>query len=603
MKRTNVFLSVALVLIMMLTACGGQSSPSTAQAPAGEAKVEDKATEAETTTTTENTATAEETATSDNVLRIALDQDIETLDSQQNTADYTASVAEGTTEALLREHNGEYLPGMAASYSTDDYITWTFVIRDDACWSDGTPITAQDFEYSWKTIFHRDEASKVTLFFEGLKNYPAVKAAVKEGKKGDDLKAVTDTLGVTAKDDRTLVVELEGARPWYLTNFSSTYFAPIKKDIFEANGIKYGSSKDLMAYNGPFMVEDWKYNESVRLVKNPNYWNKDNIKLDAVELYIVKDVEPRVNMFREGKVDVAKASSEYYQTMADQVFSEEGSSWRYILTNQSRRNADGQVVNKAISDLLANRDFISALSYAIDRTVLYSQVIVDPTIFATAQVVPGHTPLNNAASETFDAGRKRGGYTSPFSVTADEAKAKEYLKKAMDTLGYADASQIPTITLVCASNTDVVTICDFIRLSCEETLGIKIEVEPVEFNVRDSRIISGDYDLLIMGWGLDYADATSIYEVFSSNLFATGWPEANHDQYNTFVEYMDNIAAETDFDKRAELLLKAEDHLLKYGPFITLNFSGYATLKNSRVNNLGIRDMGARHDYTFVTVK
>lgn len=584
MKKAKLLLALGMAAALLLSACNGSTPPASSGAASSGASA------------------GSEPAAGGKVLRIALDQDIETLDAHQNTADYTAAVADGTNESLLREHNGEYLPGMAESYQTDDYVTWTFTIRENACWSDGTPITAHDFEYSWKTIFHRDEASKVTLFFEGLKNYGAVTAALKDGKKGEELTAITDTLGVTATDDRTLVVELEGPRPWYLTNFSSIYFAPINKALYEANTTKYGSSKELMAFNGPFMVQDWKFNESVTLVPNPNYWNAESIALEAVELYIVKDVEPRVNMFREGRVDVARASSEYYQTMADQVYAKEGSSWRYVLTNQHRVNAEEQLVNPAVSDLLANRDFVNAISYAFDRTVLYNQVVIDPTNFPAAYVVPGHTPLNNNSEETFDGGRTRLNLLSDIPLTADADRAKASLQKAMDALGYTDVSQLPTINLVCATGTDNVTICDFIRLSCEETLGIKIEVEPVEFNVRDSRIISGDYDLLIMGWGLDYADATSIYEVWSSNLFATGWPQAYPDQYATFVGMMEELGSSTDFTARGDKLLEAEAFLLQHGPFITLNFSGYATLKNDRVKDLSIRDMGARHDYTFASI-
>ncbi len=589
MKKGKILIALLLLLVMSLTACTGSG------------------TNTNTSTNTNSTGTAPTGGStvasgSDNILRMALEQDIETLDSQQNTADYTAAVAEGVTASLLREHDGKYLPDMAESYKTDDYITWTFKIRKDACWSDGTPITAHDFEYSWKQIFHRNEAAKVYGFFDGMKNYTTITKAVADGKTGDELNAVTDTLGVTAEDDQTLVVKLDSARPWYVANFASTYFAPIKKDIYEANGSKYGSSVDKMAYNGPFYVAEWNYNQNVTLKRNPKYWDKDSIKLDGVEIKIVKDVEPRVNMFRDGNVNFARATSEYYKTMSKNVVTYKGSSWSYILTNQNRRNKDGKVVNKVISGLLANRDFVNAISYSIDRSTLYGSVITDPGNFPTDVIVADKVPLNNGSEKTFGEGRTSRNFKSPVLLTADVAKAKESLKKAMDALGYTNVSQIPTISLVVAQGTDAASACQFVSLSVEQTLGIKIEVEPVEFGVRDSRIISGDYDLLMMGWGLDYPDASSIYAVWSSDLFATGWPTAHPDQYKAFVEMLKGANSMTDFAARGEKMLDLEAFLLDNGPFITMNLAGYSALMTPNVHEFYIRDAGTRFDYIYASM-
>lgn len=584
MKKNRLLVSLVLVLCLCLSACGTPSggTPSGSPAPS-------------------TSGTPAVTPAADNVLRMVLEQDIETLDSQQNTADYTAAVAEGITSSLLREHNGEYLYDMAESYSTDDFITWTFTIRDNAAWSDGTPITAHDFEYSWKQIFHRDEAGKVYGFFEGMKNYTAITQAMSDGLTGDALTAVTDTLGVTAVDDRTLVVELDNPRPWYVSNFASTYFAPIHQAVYEANGSKYGSSMEAMACNGPFYVSEWKYNESVTLERNPYYWDQEGVSLDGVELYIVKDVEPRVNMFRAGEANFTRATSEYYTTMSDNVVAYNGSSWSYLLTNQNRVDVNGSPVNTEISALLANRDFINAISDSIDRSVLYTAVITDPTKFATDIIVADGIRLNNGGEETFGEGRARRSYESPVALTMQEDRAKESLQKAMDTLGYASIDEIPTISLVVSQATDGVSMCEFISLSVEQTLGLKLEVEPVEFGVRDSRIISGDYDLLYMGWGLDYPDARSIYEVWYTDLFCTGWPTAHPDEFQEFVALMDSTQT-ADFAARGEALLDIEALLLDCGPFITLNLSGHAALMTDNVENFYIRDAGTRFDYIYTTL-
>jgi len=587
MKKTTRILALVLAAAMLLalTACGGNTAPEATTG--GNAGGEGATTPAAT----------------DNILRFALAQDIETLDAQQNTAEFTQSVAEGVTATLLREDNGVYSCDLAESYETEDYITWTFTIRENAAWSDGTPITAHDFEYSWKQIFHRDECGKVHMLFDGIVGYDAIADAMAEGKTGDELTAVIEeNFQVNATDDRTLVIVLENARPWILSTFASPYTGPIKQDIYEANGSAYGSAADKFAYCGAFYVSDWAYNEKVTLAPNPYYWNAENIKLDGVEIYIVKDVEPRVNMFKEGTVMFARATSEYYETMANDMVAYEGSSWSYILTNQNRLNAEGKMVNEEISTLLANRDFIMALSYAIDRSVLYGTVITDPTKFPTNLIVSGHLPLNDGLGTLVEDARAGRTFDNPISLTADEALAKEYLQKAMDALGYTDVSQIPTISLVLSQGAEGQNICEFIKLSAEQYLGIKLEVEPVEFGVRDSRIISGDYDLLLMGWGIDGVDGAELFDPWYSDLFATGWPAGHPDQYQTFCDMMDKMNSTTDFVERGELLLDIEEYLVEYGPFITLNWSGDCGLMSKNLHDFYIRETGATYNYVYASI-
>lgn len=568
---------VLLAGMMLLSACGGSGAAS-GSAPA--ASGADGA-----------------AAGGEKVFRMALEQDIETIDPQQNTARYTTTIAEGISESLLREHNGEMLPGVAESYETQDFITWTFKLRADAQWSDGTPITAEDFVYSYKEIFHRAEAAKVYILFEGVKGYTDIAAALQEGKTGDELRAVTDTLGVTAIDAQTLQVELDSPRPYFAEIFASTAWAPIKKDLYEANGTAYGSAADKIGMNGPFVLKEWKFNEELVLVPNDKYWDKENIKLDRVEIKIVKDIEPRVNMFKEGQVDFAVASSENYNTLSDRVVTAPGSGNYYLLLNYQRRDAEGKVVNPAVSDLLANRNFVNAISSSLDRTTLFGSVLESPAFLASGWIVPDHININNAARE--DVGTVRTG-TSPNPVTADSAKAKEYLAKAMEELGYTDVSQIPEISIVVASSPDPRTIVEYVQLAVEQELGIKLNLDVVEFNVRDSRIISGDYDMLYMGWGVSVNDPLGYLDVWADNLFATGWPEADPDSYAEYVALVDKIRTATDMDARAKDILAAEQLALEHAPLIPLGFSNEVCLLQSNVQNFQLRMFNAPYDYIYV---
>jgi oligopeptide transport system substrate-binding protein len=539
-------------------------------------------------------------AETEQVLRIALEQDIETIDPQQNTARYTTTVCEGINEALLREHNGRMIPAMAESYETDDFITWTFHLRKDASWSDGTPITAGDFVYSYREIFHRPECAKVYILFEGVKGYKEISDAMKAGKTGDELRLVTDTLEINDIDDYTLRVVLDSPRPYFEEMFGSTAWSPIKRDLYEANGKAYGSAPDKIGINGPFIIADWKYNEEVVLEPNPNYWNKDQLTLDRVEIKIVKDIEPRVNMFREGSVDFIVGSSENYKTMRENLLLAQGSSNYYLLLNYLRRDSGGRVVNKAVSDLIANRNFVNALSHAIDRTVLFTQVLESPAFIASGWVMPDTINLNNVNRDEVRV--KRTG-TSVNPLKAEPDKAKTYLQAALSELGYESVAQIPEISIVVASSADPRTIVEYVELSLEQELGLKITIDPVEFGVRDSRIISGDYDILYMGWGISNNDPLGYLDVWADDLFATGWPQVDPAGYGVFTSLIDRVRFAADMDARAQMLLEAEQLALDKAPFIPLAFSSEVGLIRDHVSGFSLRMFNAPYDYIFASLQ
>ncbi len=540
---------------------------------------------------------------SESVLRIALEQDIETIDPQQNTAAFTCAVTEGISEPLLREHGDQILPGLAESYETADYQTWTFHLQKNACWSDGTPITAGDIVWSYQEIFTRPECAKVYILFSGVKGYAELSDAIEAGASADDLrKLAQEKLGIKAVDDATLTVELESPRPYFINTFCSTAWAPLKKDLYEQYGTAYGSAADKIGMNGPFVVSEWRYNEMVTLTKNPNYWNRDNVKLDKVEIYVVKDLEPRVNMFKEGKVDSAKVSSDYLLMMPDDTFVLEGTSWNYLLVDSYRRDKDGKLVNEALSKLLANRNFVSAINAAINRTVLFGQVIVDPSYLPTNYVIPASINSNNTARDTI--GALRGDtYANLVPITKDEAKAKEYLTAALSETGFASAADVPEIKIVCASSSDPQTVCEYLQNALTQTLGINFAVEPVEFNVRDSRIISGDYDLLYMGWGISNNDALGYLDVWADDLFCTGWPQSDPDTYKTYCDMVTFINTTSDMDARAAKILEAEQLLLSKGPIVTLSSHGDALLMSKRFDGFTIKNTNSLYDYIYAAAK
>ncbi len=538
---------------------------------------------------------AEDTPT----LRIGLEQDIETIDPQQNTSAYTLVVTEGIAEPLLREHEGEILPGLAESYTTDDYQTWLFNIRADACWSDGTPITAEDIVWSYQEIFTRAESAKVVVLFKAVQGYDDVKAVADSGADADTIRAAAqESLAITALDEHTIQVVLSAPSPWALDTFCSTAWAPIKRDLYEQYGSAYGSSADKIGMNGPYVVSEWRFNEQLTLEKNPNYWNADNIVLDKVELVIVQAVEPRVNMFKEGKLDYAVASSDYLLTMPDDTEVLEGTSWYFMLVNDYRRDVDGNLVDEKLSALLANDHFSAAINNAINRTVLYESVLANPAYVATGYAIPGAVNSNNTAHETI-AELRDGAYSDIAPLTRDMEKAESELALALAEVGYASVADVPEIKVVCANTTDYETVAEYLENALDAALGLKVKMDAVEFKVRDSRVISGDYDLLLFGWNNSTNDVIDYLEPFESELFATGWNFAKPELYAQYSAMVQEITSTTDLDRRAALALEAEQLLLEHGPIITMSVGGRAHLKSDRFEGFHVRVMGGEFDYVF----
>jgi oligopeptide transport system substrate-binding protein len=181
-------------------------------------------------------------------------------------------------------------------------------------------------------------------------------------------------------------------------------------------------------------------------------------------------------------------------------------------------------------------------------------------------------------------------------------RAKEYLAAAMAELGYSSAAQIPEVSIVVASSADPRTIVEYIELSVEQNLGIKIAVDPVEFNVRDTRIITGDYDILYMGWGISNNDPLGYLDVWADDLFATGWPQVFPAQYQRYSALVKEAVVNGDMNARARQLLEAEQIALTGGPLIPLAFSSEVGLIQGRVSGFSLRTFNAPLDYIYASI-
>ncbi|WP_052356849.1 ABC transporter substrate-binding protein [[Clostridium] dakarense] len=241
------------------------------------------------------------------VLNIDITSDIPTMDPSKATDVSSFTVMNNTMEGLTRiDKDGKVEPGVAESWEvSEDGLTWTFKLRKDSKWSNGEPVTAKDFEYSWKRTLNPETASEYGYIMNDIAGAPE---ATDKGSEG---------VGVKAVDDHTLEVKLNRKVSYFPELVSFQVFYPQNQKFVEAQGEKYGTTAETQLYNGPFTLTSWKVEDQYTMTKNPGYWNKNIIKLDTINTKVVKETSASVNLYEDGQIDRCLLDSDYVDKYKD----------------------------------------------------------------------------------------------------------------------------------------------------------------------------------------------------------------------------------------------------------------------------------------------
>ncbi|CEN87853.1 ABC transporter substrate-binding protein [Paraclostridium sordellii] len=243
-------------------------------------------------------------------LNLTLAGDIPSLNISKASDMDSFHMLTNTMEGLTRvDAKGVATPAMAESWEqSEDGKTWTFKIRKNSKWSNGDPVTAKDFEYSWKRTLNPETASQygyVMYDIEGASDY-------NNGKVDN-----ADNVGVKALDDNTLQVKLNRRVNYFDQLMSFCVFFPQNQKFVEAQGDKNGTTAENTVYNGPFTMSTWKMDDIVVLSKNNNYWDKDSVKLNTINFKVVKDSNARINLYESNEIDVVGLTSEHVDKYKD----------------------------------------------------------------------------------------------------------------------------------------------------------------------------------------------------------------------------------------------------------------------------------------------
>lgn len=463
-----------------------------------------------------------------------------TLDPTKGQGIVDNEIQHAVTEGLTRNTAGDVKPGIAESWDeSEDGLTYTFHLRKDAKWSDGEPITAADFEYSWKRLVNPETASPYAFIGDYLKNGQAIEQGNMD----------VEELGVKAVDDTTLEVTLEHPTSYFLSLIgSSGQYAPLRQDIVEKYGTDFAATSEKNVYSGPFVMTSSEDNVWT-FAKNDNYWDKDSINLDKCELNYVENTDTQLSMYEAGDLDYVQVPTAYVSDYKDkaEVFANGNVDFCYINS-------------KSDNPVLGNKNFRLALNYALNRNDYNKLANADTYTAFNGLVFPGLQAKGTTYGEAYDLNS----YSYP--LDGDQDKATEYLNAAMQELGIANASDI-TVEVVTTDADSSKRIVETLQEQWQNALGINVKIRQVTYaDIYGKVFPEHDYEIGYGGWGSDYDDPYSYLELFK------GDSSYNYSQYeNPEVDQL-LIASqdEPDTDKRMDELNQVEQDILADGAFVPL---------------------------------
>ncbi len=244
------------------------------------------------------------------VLNLSNSADITTLDTTLVKDALSSDVISNVMEGLTRlDENSNAVPAIAKSWNvSEDKLTWTFDLRDDAVWTNGDKVTAHDFEYAVKRSLDPKSLCEITSIYYDI-------VGAKEFNSGDSTDR--DSVGIKALDDYTLEIKLVRPVTYFDKLMSSTSFYPQNQKFVEANGEKYGTTVENSLFNGPYTLKTWKLEDQYSLAKNPTYWDNANVKLETVNVKIAKDSNADLNLYNNGDIDIVTVSSDLVDAHRD----------------------------------------------------------------------------------------------------------------------------------------------------------------------------------------------------------------------------------------------------------------------------------------------
>ncbi|HLQ74199.1 MAG TPA: peptide ABC transporter substrate-binding protein [Bacillota bacterium] len=531
MSRKGLTLLLSLIFTaLILAACGGGSD------------------DGEESSTSEEGSSSEE-----QVLRMHLGDDPTTFDPSLHEDFVTGSMTRQIFDGLVRfGEDGEPTESLAESIDiSDDGLTYTFELRESE-WTNGDPVTADDFVYSWTRVLSAETASGAAHNAFLIKN----------GEDYFNGDAEKEDVGVKALDEYTLEVELEYPAPYFLELLTGSQFMPLNEEAVEGND-DWADDPETYVTNGPFSLESYSIQDEVVLVKNDTYWDKDNVQLDRVEYILIEDDNTALDMYETGELDWVGSPLGAIPGDAIKPLLDEGT-----LQTEDRAHMTAARFNVE-KEPFQNEKIRKAFAYALNRADITEHVTQ-----AGEKPALGFVPYTAIVNPD--------GYFEDNNVE----EAQQLLEEGMEEEGY---DELPKVTFLYNTNDRNHRLAQTIQAQIKDALDIDIDLEHKEAKVFFEQQNEGDHMFSIAGRSGSFNDGVNFlqnYMIKDSTSNNTNW---HNPEYNEFLE---EAREEADADARDDLLRKAEEVMMDDMPLTPL-FSGVTTwIQDDKVKNVPMTSIG-----------
>ena len=498
-----------------------------------------------------------------NMLRLAMAEEPPQLDSTRATDSVSIFVLGHVMEGLTRYGSGgAIIPGVAERWEVGERKA-IFHLRGHARWADGKPVTAHDFVFAWRTVVDPKTASEYAFILYPVKNAEAVNAG----------KLPPSALGVRAKDDRTLEVDLERPTGYFLSLTAFATYLPLREDFYRARPGRYAAEAQDILANGPFVLTRWVHAASLTFEKNRHYWDAAGVSIERIEVpYFTQDANTRYNLFKDGKIDVTGLDRDLLGRAQADAFRMRSFATGSIFYSEFNHRAGRPTRNYHLR---------KALQLVFDPSTYVSKVIGIPGTRPGVSLIPSWVP----------------GAEKPFRKEYPVQPVRPDLDEARRHLGIARQELGGTIPpLVWLTGDDPVTSreAEYFQYLLSSRLGIALRIDKQTFKQRLAKMHQGDFDIAAAGWGPDYPDAMTFADLFAS------WNDNNHGgwqnaRYDALIRKAQGSA---DPRVRMEAMAEAERILLEDVAILPKAEAASIYVVSPRLTGIVRHVVGPDPDYT-----
>ena len=485
---------VAAAMALAATGCGGSATSASSAA--------------ESTSSASQGTEAESTSAGSGTLNIMLETPVESLDPQLATDGTSFEVIADYTDGLMQmDADGAAVPACAESYEvSEDGTTYTFHIREDAVWSNGDPVTANDFVFAWQRAVDPANASEYSYMLSDIGQIVNA-AEIIAGEKD------VSELGVTAVDDKTLEVQLNVPVSYFLSLMYFPTYYPVNQAFFESCGDTFATSPETTLSNGAFVLTSYEPAATAfELVKNEDYYDADKVQLAGLNYQVIQDSQQALMSYQNGDLDTTLLNGEQVdQVKDDPEFTSVGAGYLWYISPNIKEVPE-----------LANLNLRLAMTFALDRDSICNDVLKD-----------GCAPTYTAVPPEFAAGPDGSDFSADQTMFADACaydpdKALEYYEAAKTEL----SQDTFTFDMVVDADDAPQKVAQVVKEQLETTLPgmtINLTIEPKKQRVEDMQ--NGNFQLALTRWGPDYADPMTYLGMWvtdNSNNYGF-WSNADYD--------------------------------------------------------------------------